>query len=189
MNGLIINIDWVYFLGIMGSIIFIAWYSSARFTALETSMQWVKKILNELKVASDNKNTPAFISKSPINLTAIGEKWLIESGIKEYLDLNKEIIMTKCKEKEDTNPYEVQEHVFKLFDTLELEPDFENKLKKFAYEQGTTMNIMRRVAAIYFRNLCLKKFEMDMEDIDKHNSEKPKPNIQMNQSDTSAQQE
>ena len=34
------------------------------------------------------------------------------------------------------------------------------------------MNIMRRIAAIYFRNLCLNEFGMKTEDIDIHDPEK-----------------
>lgn len=177
MQTISINIEWSYFLGIMGSLIFIAWYTSARFTVLETSMQWVKDILNDIKTASDNTgpNKSAFGSLSPINLTPIGEDWLIKSGLKEYLGTHKDKLMKTCEDKRGTNPYEVQKYIFRIFDTLEFEPDFEDKLKKFAFEKGTTMNIMRRVGAIHFRNVCLDQFGMNKEDIDRHDPENPKP--------------
>ena len=172
-----INIGWEYFLGIMVALIAVAWYSQGRFTALETSMKWVKEILHKLDVASDNIAKPAFGSSSPINLNATGEKWLIDSGLKEYLDDQKSELMKICEEKRGTNPYEVQQHIFSAFDTLVFKPDFENKLKKFAFEQGTTMNLIRRVGAIYFRNVCLTDFDMNKEDIDKYNPENPPKNI------------
>lgn len=170
MQTITINIEWYYFLGIMGSLILIAWYTSARFTALETSLQWVKDILNDVKTAFDNTitNKPAFSSLSPINLTPTGEEWLIKSGLKEYLDTHKDELMKICEEKRGTNPYEVQKYIFRIFDTLDFEPDFEDKLKKFAFGKGTTMNIMRRIGAIHFRNLCFDQFGMNKEDIDKH---------------------
>lgn len=95
MQTIAINIEWYYFSGIMGSLILIAWYTSARFTALEISMQWVKDILNDIKTASDNRTTdkPAFGSLSPINLTPTGEEWLTKSGLKEYLDTHKNELM------------------------------------------------------------------------------------------------
>lgn len=175
MQIITINIEWSYFLGIMGSLILIAWYTSARFTVLETSMQWIKEIINDIKIASDNTTTdkPAFSSSSPINLTPIGEEWLIKSGLKEYLDTHKDELMKICEEKRVANPYEVQKYIFRTFDTLDFEPDFEDKLKKFAFGKGTTMNIMRRVGAIHFRNLCLSQFEMNKEDIDRYDPEKP----------------
>ena len=57
---LTIQISWEYALGIIGAIIAgsasIAWYASGRLTALETSMEWVKSTLIELKVAVENAN-------------------------------------------------------------------------------------------------------------------------------------
>lgn len=176
-SGLTININWAYFLGIFGAMITLAsslaWYSSARFTALEIDMKWVKDILHDLKIASDNAVKPVFSSKSPVNLNETGIKWLAESGLKDYIDSHKVELMKRCEDKKTTNPYEVQEHVFKLFDTMQFDGDFEDKLKKFAFEKGSSMNIVRRVGGIYFRNLCLEAFGMDKEDIDKHNPEQP----------------
>ncbi len=165
-----INIEWEYFLGIMVALIAIAWYSNGRFTALETSMKWVKETLHDLKVASDNTPNPAFGSDSPIGLKPLGEEWLVESGLKEYLDddTRKSELMNLCEEKRETNPYEVQMHVFRTFDTLVFNPTFDSELKKFAFDKGTTMNILRRIGAIYFRGFCLDDFGMKEEDIDKH---------------------
>ncbi len=172
MDGLTIHIGWEWFLGIMGSLILIAWYSNGRFTALETSMQWVKDTLNELKISSDNSPTPAFGSHSPINLNQLGKEWLVESGLEKYIDSHKDELMKICEEKRGTNPYEVQKHIFRSFDTLTLEPTLEDKLQKFAFEKGTTMAVIRRIGAIYFRNLCLDSFGMNKKDIDKHDPTK-----------------
>ena len=82
--------------------------------------------------------------------------------------------MKVCEEKKDTNPYEIEQHIFKVFDTLDFESGFEDKLKEFAFQKGTTMNIIRRVGAIYFRNICLDEYKMKREDIDRHNPEQEK---------------
>lgn len=167
-NCMTIIIGWEYFLGIFVSLVGIAWYSSARFTKLETSMKWVEGILKEIKVSSDNASTPAFASTSPINLTATGEKWLVESGLKQYIDTNKEMLIKFCMEKQESNPYEVQKHIFKLWDDMDFDKGFEDNLKQFAFSKGTTMLVVRRVGAIYHRNLCLERFGMSREDIEVH---------------------
>lgn len=158
----------------MGGLVAVAWYSSSRFTALETSMKWLKESLHDLKVSTDNASNPVFSQQSPVNLNKTGDVWLIESGLKEYLDSHKKDLLDICEEKRSTNPYEVQNHIFRHFDTIKFEPAFEDKLKKFAFEKGTNMGIVRRVGAIYFRNLCLDHFGMNREDIDVHDPDKPK---------------
>jgi len=57
-----ITIGWEWALGIFGLLILIAWKGSARLAALETSMDWVKNALTELKAAIDNMKAskPAF---------------------------------------------------------------------------------------------------------------------------------
>lgn len=167
-----IQISWEYFLGIMAGLICVAWYSNGRFTALETSMKWVINKLDELKLANDNAQNPAFGAKSPVNLNATGEQWIIDSGLKEYVDKNKDYFLSVCQDKKETNPYEVQNHIFKLFDELNFDPALEDKLKKFAFLKGTTMAVMRRIGAIYLRNLCLDNFGMNREDIDRHDPSK-----------------
>ena len=58
MENLTIEIGWEWALGIVGLLILIAWKGSARFTALETSMQWVKDTLHDLKVSAENATAP-----------------------------------------------------------------------------------------------------------------------------------
>jgi hypothetical protein len=168
MEGFTLNIGWEYFLGILGGLIAIAWYTNGRFTALETSMEWVKDTLRELKISADNADNKAFSSLSPVNLTEIGEQWITESGLKDYIERNKDFYIENCAEKKDTNPYEVQKHIFSLFDEVTFEPAFEDKLKKFAFDHGTTMAVLRRIGGIYLRNICLASFGMNTEDIDRH---------------------
>jgi hypothetical protein len=169
MDGLIIHISWEWALGIVGTLILIAWQGSRRFAALETSMEWVKETLHDLKTGADNASNPAYVVHSPVNLNATGKLWITESGLRSYIDENKEVFLKTCEEKKETNPYEVQKHIFKLFDEIKFDPAFEDKLKKFCYERGTTMSVIRRIGGIYLRNLCLERFNMKKEDIDRHN--------------------
>ena len=172
MNGLNIQISWEWALGIIGTLITLAavgaWNTSKRFTALETSMEWVKETLHDLKTGADNAANPAYTARSPLSLNQAGERWLIDSGLKEYIDANKEYFIKECEAKKGTNPYEVQKHAFRLFDEINFDPALEDKLKNFAYNTRTTMAVLRRVGGIYLRNICLESFEMKEEDIDKH---------------------
>jgi hypothetical protein len=49
MNGITIYVDWTYFLGIVGTLIGIAYYANGRFTKIETTVEWLKEILLEIK--------------------------------------------------------------------------------------------------------------------------------------------
>jgi len=153
-----ITIGWEWALGIFGLLILIAWKGSARLAAIETSMEWMKSNLNDLKVAVDNALRQLFSVGSPIDLRPLGLTWLNESGLKSYIDANSDQLLTLCKEKRSTNPYELQKHIFAMFDTLQMATNVEDRVKKFAYEQGTTMATLRRVGAIYLRNLYFERF-------------------------------
>jgi hypothetical protein len=50
MANLIINVNWEYFLGILGTLIALAYYANGRFTKLETSVEWLKDAMRELKI-------------------------------------------------------------------------------------------------------------------------------------------
>jgi hypothetical protein len=54
MNGLTIYVDWQYFLGILGALIGMAYYANGRFTKIETTVEWLKEILLEIKKQLDN---------------------------------------------------------------------------------------------------------------------------------------
>lgn len=174
MDTITINIGWEWVLGgsvsIIGTLLWISWKGSARFAALETSMDWVKKTLDELKLNSDNQASgqPLFIARSPVNLTSKGEDWLLESGMKNYIDEKREYFIEHCSKAEIPNPYELQKFIFDYFDGYKFDANFEDGLKKFVFNQGTTMGVMKRVGAIYLRNICLDKFGMKKDDIDKH---------------------
>jgi hypothetical protein len=50
MNGISIYVDWSYFLGIVGTLIGIAYYANGRFTKIETTIEWLKETLLEIKL-------------------------------------------------------------------------------------------------------------------------------------------
>lgn len=162
---MIIDIGWEYFLGIMVSLILIAWYSNGRFTKVETLIETIEKRLTKF----EGKSTDAFGNSSPLSLLDKGLKVLEESGLKEYIDKDSNNLFENCnvKHKFDT-PYDVQESAFKFFDELKFDTAMESKLKNTAFDYGMSMDVIRRIGGIYFRDACLKRLKMKEEDIDKH---------------------
>src|SRR5579859_1038680 len=89
MTGIVINMSWEYFLALLGTLIGIAYYSNGRFTALETTVEWMKEMLTEMALNSENKRAKLFKNGSPVCLTAAGRSALQRSGLKSYIDANK----------------------------------------------------------------------------------------------------
>ena len=167
-----LNISWEWALGIIGTLLLLAWKGSSRFSAIETGLEWIVDRLKDLKIDIDNVRNQAFQNNSPLVLTTKGTQWLNDSGLKEYIDANLPILRKSCAHKQETNAYEVQQHVFSLFDKMEFEKSFDDRLKQYAYEQGISMEVLRRIGAIYFRDICLTDFKMDMKDLDSNHEEK-----------------
>jgi hypothetical protein len=62
MSEISIHIGWEYFLGLIGTLIGIAYYTNGRLTRLETTVEWVKDTLARLTARlgtpSDDQATP-----------------------------------------------------------------------------------------------------------------------------------
>src|SRR3989344_7470040 len=163
MEPILIQINWVYFLGIIGGLILVAWYSGSRFSAIETSINWIKESITKLEGRVDN----AFASGSPVKLLPKGVEILEQSGLKEYVDKHKNDLMEKCKfTKNLTNQYDIQESAFECFDKLDF-GEFEPKLKETAFKYGMSIETIRRIGGIYFRDFLLSKNGFTPEDLDK----------------------
>jgi hypothetical protein len=62
----------------------------------------------------------------------------------------------------------VQQHIFIMFDNLKFPEPYDRKFKEYAYQNGIGMELLRRIGGIYFRDICLEKFKMNVDDIDNH---------------------
>ena len=51
---LLIEINWEFFLGILGTLIALAYYANGRLTKLETSVEWLRSAIETLMQAGDN---------------------------------------------------------------------------------------------------------------------------------------
>jgi hypothetical protein len=153
MNGLIIYVNWEYFLGVVGTLIAIAYYANGRFTRIETSIEWLKEALRTLKVSTENATAKLFDASSPIALTGRGRRALKDSGLAAYIDSHKDKLTRRCHVDQHADPYDVQSCSFRIFADLELDAGLERSLREFAFANGLSTDLLRRLGAIYLRDL------------------------------------
>ena len=65
-----------------------------------------------------------------------------------------------------TNQYDIQESAFECFDKLDF-GEFEPKLKETAFKYGMSIETIRRIGGIYFRDFLLSENGFTPEDLDK----------------------
>jgi hypothetical protein len=153
MDTIAINVGWEYFLGIMGSLIAIAYYAQGRFTALETDVSWLKETLSELTIRAENIHAKLFKSSSPVSLTPAGYIALKRSGLRSYIDANRNALLDRLG-RVRSDPYELQRHTFRLFADLPFEDVVTHHLNKFAFANNISTDLLRRVGAIYLRDIA-----------------------------------
>lgn len=168
MDGVTINIGWEYFLGIMGSLILIAWYSNGRFMALETSMEWVKKSLDNLgKVVKKDEVAPA---NSPRKLNERGNKILNESGIKGFVDKKRTELTAKVREHTFTNPYDAEKYILDLMqEAPKLYPEEIENMKTGAFRTGADIDTVLLVGGFYLRDLVFPELGFSVDEITEPN--------------------
>src|SRR4051794_32762724 len=94
---LTIDINWEYFLGIIGTLIALAYYTNGRFTRIETNFEWLADTVRDLSIRLENVSANAFEVRSPISLTPSGEQLLRDSGLKSYIDRNKDELASQLR--------------------------------------------------------------------------------------------
>lgn len=125
------------------------------------------KDVRERFAALEGKTSGLYQANSPISLTKDGDRTLEESGLKEYIDQNKQVLIDACDAGADMRtPYDVQECVFEFFDSHELPQEMEDRLKTYAYNHGLKLDVLLRVGAIYLRDIALVQKGFDPKDIE-----------------------
>lgn len=155
MGTIAINIDWGYFLGIMGSLIAIAYHAQGRFTALETDVTWLKDTISELTIRAENVRAKLFRSSSPVFLTQAGHTALRGSGLKSFIDNNRNALLQRVY-RAGSDPYELQRNAFRFLAELPLEESVAHRLNEFAFANDVTTDLLRRVGAIYLRDIAAR---------------------------------
>jgi hypothetical protein len=154
MDTLAINISWEFFLGLLGSLIAIAYYSNGRFTALETDVGWLKETISELLISAENVRAKVFKNDSPVSLTPTGYLVLQRSGLRSYIDTKKRMLLAALRTRAISDPYELQLHAFRLLAEFSFEDIVAHHLNEFAFANGISTDLLRRIAAIYLRDIA-----------------------------------
>ncbi len=167
MTDLIINIGIFQTIGIIAticaSLVSLAWAASARFTKTEILLLGLDNRLTTI----EGKFSGAFKSKSPISLQPKGQEMLIKSGLKSYIDNNKDSLLRRCHEINSLKTaYDVQEATFACFDKINFDLHLETQIKNVAFSEGFTVEVLRRVGGIYFRDVCLRDLNLNVKDLD-----------------------
>ena len=74
--------------------------------------------------------------------------------------------MKQCCGDKPTNQYDIQTSAFNFFDKLDF-GEFESKLKETSFQYGMSLEMLRRIGGIYFRDILLQKYNFKPEDLDK----------------------
>jgi hypothetical protein len=117
-------------------------------------MEWLKETVLSIKIGSENRTNKVFDADSPIALTPAGRIALYGSGMKAYIDKHKRDLLMHCDNSRCTDPYEFQGYAFRMFMTLQLDATFDRRLRRFAFASGMSTDLLRRVGAIYFRDIA-----------------------------------
>ena len=173
-TNIIINIGIYKMLGLIGTLVLGTWYASHRLTKVETEVTSFDKRLTNMEGRFDKRLTnmegridKSFSSASPVALLERGLKILNSSGLKKYIDANKAVLLEQFKSKcAMDNQYDIQEQAFKFFDNLDSK-DLESSLKKAAFDYGVSIETVKRIGGIYFRDIALEQANFKPEDLDK----------------------
>lgn len=115
----------------------------------------------------EGKTANMFQTASPVELLAKGKEFLEKTGLEAYIDAHFDQFFAYCSENlKMKTAYDIQNSIFDYFETVELEKEFEKTLKEFAYQEGISLDVARRIGAIYLRNRTLERLKMHKEDID-----------------------
>lgn len=154
MGDLVINISWDYFLGIVGSIVALAYYTSGRFSRIESDVQWLSDAVRDLTIRAENIATKLFSNSSPVSLTLAGQRHLEESGLRSYIDRRKDALIGELHGIPRFDAYRAQDAAFHLLAHIRFDDPFERRLRRFSFESGISTDLLRRLGAIYLRDLA-----------------------------------
>ena len=124
------------------------------------------KDVRERFSALEGKMSGFFATASPVSLLPKGVKIIEKSGLKKYIDDHKDDFMKQCCGDKPTNQYDIQTSAFNFFDKLDF-GEFESKLKETSFQYGMSLEMLRRIGGIYFRDILLQKYNFKPEDLDK----------------------
>lgn len=103
--------------------------------------------------------------ESPVSLTERGSAFLENSGGKQFVDDNFGELLANVETMNPQTAYDVQEDAKKVVADLR-EDERLNPIKDFLFKDGSTLEDVFEVMAIYLRNKVLSHKNWNVEDID-----------------------
>ncbi len=161
---LIINIDLVYFIGIVGSILYIAIRLSIRFGKLENSIDWIKEkfkehweaiLANQQSISTLQQSLAGMeASGSPLDPTKFGADHIKKSGLQKIIDeTNKEELLKKLKKSlpEGHTEYDVQETARRVMVSMR-NSALMKPIKDYAFKNGVVVNVLLSTSGLLLRD-------------------------------------
>lgn len=97
-----------------------------------------------------------FKTSSPKNLTEVGIKMLNESGLKDFIDANKDELIKKVESNKPQTNYDIEQSAINAM--LPLAGDTRlNKIKEYVFQNGKDLTMMLIASGIYLRDLIISK--------------------------------
>jgi hypothetical protein len=155
MDVLVMHLSWEYFLGVMGALIGIAYYTNGRFTGLETDVGLLKDTIGELAINAENVTAKVFKKGSSVSLTATGYHVLKRSGLRSYIDTKRTKLLATLNPAKQSDPYAIERRSFRLLAELPLDGAVGRHLDSFGFNNGISTTLLRRVGAIYLRDIAV----------------------------------
>lgn len=156
MEMLVTKVGGGYLLGISVLLTAVVFYIHGRFKIFGTDVAWLKGVISELAINAENVSAKLFRSGPSPSLTAAGYHVLQRSGLKSYIDTKRSILLTTLKARTSGDPHAIQQRAFRLVAELSLEDAVERHLNTFALNNGLSADLLRRVGAIYLRDIAIE---------------------------------
>jgi hypothetical protein len=87
-------------------------------------------------------------------LTPAGHELLEQSGLKSYIDCRQEPLVSRLPRNAPFDLYALQTASFRLVGRISFHQAFARRLNKFAFEHGVSTDLLRRIGAIYLRDIA-----------------------------------
>ena len=145
------NVSWAYVLGLAGLLFAIVYFTNV----LKSDVGGLNETLSELAISAENVTAKLFNNGAPVSLTATGYHVLHRSGLKSYIDAKKPRLLAAFSVAQLSDLYETQRRAFRLLADLPFEETVAHHLNKFAFNNGISTSILRRVGAIYLFDIAV----------------------------------
>lgn len=118
-----------------------------------------------------DQSGPVTKKKSPVSLTDRGEKILVDSGGKKFVDENFEELKNKVETPNPQTSYDVQETAKTVINGLKEDLRL-NPLKEYLFKEGLDLETLNIVLGVYLRDKILAEKGWNIEDVDKYDPAK-----------------